>query len=190
MDLNQSNFDIWRKMKFIYFVLLVVLAFLVMESESKLFPWFDGAEEGAGADHESMEGEETPEGEENEGEDHGGEEGEMGDPTEAFSGVTELTDANFDSFVKGNNVFIEFYASWCSACRQSAPTFKKFASEWKNENVKIGKIDVDKNSKIANQFEINGIPTFYIFTKDGKREEFQENADADSFKSFIEKHVK
>ena len=42
-------------------------------------------------------------------------------------------------------VLIDFYASWCGACRIAAPMFERVAKEL---NVPIYKIDVEKNPKI------------------------------------------
>lgn len=181
------------------FVLIAVLffAFLVVETESKLWPWLEGesSEDGGNDAHDAQDGgdfEGSDEGD-SEGDSHGEEdEEEGGDPTESFPGVVDLTDSNFDSTITSDKfVLVEFYAPWCGACKQTAPLYKKFASQWKNSNLILAKINVDKESKTANRFNINGIPTFYLFQKNvDKFIEFQENPDDASLRAFIKQHAK
>ncbi len=60
----------------------------------------------------------------------------------------------------GRNVYLEFSADWCYACRIQAkvledPTIKKILSR----QVVFFPVDVDKNRKLAEQFGITAIPT-------------------------------
>jgi thioredoxin 1 len=60
---------------------------------------------------------------------------------------------------------VDFWATWCMPCKAMAPVIDEIASQTKGK-VKVGKVDVDKNGPIANQFGIQAIPTIIIF-KDG-----------------------
>jgi thioredoxin 1 len=62
-------------------------------------------------------------------------------------------------------VLVDFYADWCIPCKQVMPVLKKVKEDI--GQVKIVKVDVDKNPFIASHFNINQIPTLIIF-KDGK----------------------
>ena len=78
-------------------------------------------------------------------------------------GVTVLTDASFDAFVKGNNVsLVDFWAPWCGPCRMVSPTVEKLASEYAGK-IAFGKVNVDENPSTSSRFNIMGIPTLLIF---------------------------
>ena len=64
-------------------------------------------------------------------------------------------------------VLIDFYADWCGPCKMLSPMLKEIAAEMKDE-VKVIKIDVDRNQKLAVQYQIQGIPTIMLF-KRGKQ---------------------
>ena len=62
-------------------------------------------------------------------------------------------------------VVVDFWATWCGPCKMIAPIVEELDEEM--SIVKFGKVDVDKNPQIANQYKIVSIPTLKIF-KDGK----------------------
>ncbi len=61
-----------------------------------------------------------------------------------------------------NPVLVDFYADWCGPCKQMPPILKEIKSEFK-ENVRIIKVNVDKNPIIASRYHIRSIPTVIIF---------------------------
>ncbi len=81
----------------------------------------------------------------------------------------EFTDANFTDEVLGASepVFVDFWAPWCGPCRMMGPVIDNLANELDGKGAKIGKLNVDENPDISNQFGILSIPTFMVF-KDGK----------------------
>ena len=73
----------------------------------------------------------------------------------------------FKSIIKCNRpVLVDFYADWCGPCKQMPAILKQVKSEMK-ENVKIIKVDVDRNPNIASKYQIRSIPTLMLF-KDGE----------------------
>jgi len=54
-------------------------------------------------------------------------------------------------------LLIDFYADWCPPCKDLMPILEKIAKE-KSENVTIYKINIDRNSNLANSFRVTGIP--------------------------------
>ena len=63
-------------------------------------------------------------------------------------------------------VLVDFHAQWCGPCKQMAPDLKRFA-ELHKEKVRVLKVDIDKNPKIAAELNIQGVPTLILY-KQGK----------------------
>lgn len=61
-------------------------------------------------------------------------------------------------------VLVDFHAEWCGPCKTMAPELKRFA-EGNKENVRVLKIDIDKNQPTASHFNIQGVPTLILFKK-------------------------
>lgn len=54
-------------------------------------------------------------------------------------------------------IMFEFYADWCSSCKELAPVLEKIARENKDK-VTVYKINTDRNSELAYSFRVSGIP--------------------------------
>lgn len=75
--------------------------------------------------------------------------------------------AKFKNIISSNRpVLVDFYADWCGPCKQMPPILKQVKDELR-ENIRIIKVNVDKNPAIATQYQIRSIPTLMIF-KDGE----------------------
>ena len=74
-----------------------------------------------------------------------------------------ITKENFDSEVlkAEGTVLIDFWATWCGPCRMLSPIVDEVASE--HPDVKVGKINVDEQPELAQQFGIMSIPTLMVF---------------------------
>ena len=85
-----------------------------------------------------------------------------------MSKLIELNESNFENEVKKSNVpvMIDFWAAWCGPCRMIAP-FVEEASTTYDGKLKVGKIDVDNNQKIASEYAIMSIPAV-LFFKNGQ----------------------
>ncbi len=59
-------------------------------------------------------------------------------------------------------MLIDFYAEWCGPCKTFLPVLDQIKQEL-GQQVRIIKIDVDKNLKLAQKMEIMGVPTVMIY---------------------------
>jgi thioredoxin 1 len=75
-----------------------------------------------------------------------------------------LTDANFKREVlEGKEgVLVEFCASWSGSCQVIEPIFENLAADF-GSKVKLGKLDVGDNKRVAKEYGIQTLPTFLFF---------------------------
>lgn len=81
---------------------------------------------------------------------------------------TTLTKENFEEEVlkQQGYVLVDFWASWCGPCKMIAPVVSEIAEE--NQGfIKVGKVNVDNEMELAQQYRVASIPTLILF-KDGK----------------------
>lgn len=75
-----------------------------------------------------------------------------------------LTDDNWQKEVVESEVpvLVDFWAAWCAPCRMIAPAVEQVAANYAGR-VKVGKLDVDENQKVAMAYNIRSIPTLLVF---------------------------
>lgn len=76
--------------------------------------------------------------------------------------MIELTDKTFTQEVEDypGLFLVEFYASWCGKCTQGL----KNLAEWeKKTGYKTGKVDLQRNHRLLNEYMSNGLPLYVLF---------------------------
>ena len=83
--------------------------------------------------------------------------------------VLTITTDNFREAVidasKDKPVLIDFWASWCGPCRMLSPVVDQIAEE--QDNVIVGKVNVDEQPELAAAFDVQSIPTL-VLIKNGE----------------------
>ena len=80
----------------------------------------------------------------------------------------KITNDNFKSEVLESDipVLLDFWAEWCGPCRMLSPVVEEVAAE-REGKIKVGKVNVDEEILLANEFGVSSIPTVVIL-KGGK----------------------
>ena len=78
-----------------------------------------------------------------------------------------ITKQNFQEEVVQSSkpVLLDFWASWCGPCRMVSPIVEEIAQA--RPDVKVGKINIDEQRELAEQFQIMSIPTLMV-VRDGQ----------------------
>ena len=77
--------------------------------------------------------------------------------------VINITKENFAQEVLHSEkpVLLDFWASWCGPCRMLSPIVDEVAEE--RGDVKVGKVNVDEQPELAEQFKVMTIPSLFVF---------------------------
>lgn len=67
----------------------------------------------------------------------------------------------------GGLMLVDFWAEWCGPCRMLGPVIEQLADEYEDQDVIIGKVNVDDEPELARRYGVMSIPTVLLF-KDGK----------------------
>ena len=80
-----------------------------------------------------------------------------------MSNAADLTQDTFKDAVASGVTLIDFWAEWCGPCRMVSPIVEEIAKE--NTAFKVGKVNVDDQQALAQQYGVRSIPTLIVFKK-------------------------
>lgn len=85
--------------------------------------------------------------------------------------VLELNKENFKREVKDKDsnkvVAVYFWAPGCERCKDLDPDIEALANEYGNKGVEFGKLDIQKDPEVMDDFWIGDVPALVCF-KEGK----------------------
>ena len=108
----------------------------------------------------------------------------------ASNAIVEVNDANFDQDVLKSDkpVLVDFWATWCGPCRAIAPIVDELATEYQGK-VKVGKMDVDRNSATPMRYGVRGIPTLLVFKCGQVKEQIVGYVPKETIQKALDKHL-
>ncbi|MEO9803999.1 MAG: thioredoxin [Reichenbachiella sp.] len=97
--------------------------------------------------------------------------------------------ATFSDMINANQpVLVDFYADWCGPCQQMAPVLSELKGELDGK-AQVIKVDVDKNQKASQIYQIRTIPTMILFKKGQILWRHSGTSTKQQLKSVIESHI-
>lgn len=80
--------------------------------------------------------------------------------------VREVNEKEFQKEVDmGGTILVDFFATWCPPCKALGPIVEEVANE--HEEVKVLKVNVDNEQKLAIENGVMNVPTLIVI-KNGK----------------------
>lgn len=80
------------------------------------------------------------------------------------SHVHSLKKDTFNDFINGHDlVMAEFFAPWCGHCKALAPEYEVAATELKEKNIPLVKVDCTEENDLCKEHGVEGFPTLKVF---------------------------
>ena len=71
----------------------------------------------------------------------------------------------FNEMINGELLtLVDFFATWCGPCKMMHPILEQL-KEKMGDDIRILKVDVDKNETLSMQYRIQSVPTLMLFKK-------------------------
>lgn len=94
--------------------------------------------------------------------------------------------AHFQELTGDGVVLVDFYADWCGPCKILEPTVEAIAAE---TDATVAKVDVDIFQSLAGEYEVQGIPTLFLFVDGEPVEQRVGVEEKESLKSLVTQYT-
>jgi thioredoxin len=104
--------------------------------------------------------------------------------------TTKQTFSSFEDLITNSPtpVLVSFYATWCGYCKQFAPTLEQVKAQM-GDRIKVVKVDSEKYSKLASQYEVQALPTTLIFIQGELASRIKGGMEAPKLIDYIQKLI-
>ena len=93
---------------------------------------------------------------------------------------------HFQELIGSGVVLVDFYADWCGPCKMPEPVVESIAAETATT---VLTVDVDSQQALARDYDIQGVPTLFLFV-DGEQVEHLVGAqDEETVRSLVAAHA-
>lgn len=100
--------------------------------------------------------------------------------------IKMLEESNFSKQIEKGVTLVDFFAEWCGPCRMLAPIIEEVAESLKDK-AKFAKVDIDKQVKLATDYQVSSIPTLVLFKNGKEFDRIVGLRDEKALKEFVEK---
>ena len=100
--------------------------------------------------------------------------------------VFSISDDNFDEKVGKGVTLVDFYADWCGPCKALTPILEELASELEDGDIKICKLDIDKNQNTLSKYQVTSVPTLIIFKDGQEKQKWVGVKDKETIRDYLE----
>ncbi|KAF9959198.1 protein disulfide-isomerase precursor [Mortierella alpina] len=103
------------------------------------------------------------------------------------SDVLDLNNKNFkETLDKEKLILVEFFAPWCGHCKALAPEYEVAATQLKEHNIPIAKVDCTVETDLCQDQGVSGYPTLKVFVE-GVAQDYQGARKSDAIVSYLKK---
>lgn len=85
-------------------------------------------------------------------------------------------------------VLVDFWAQWCPPCCAFGPVLEKVEKEYQGKFT-LGKVDIDENPELAEEYQADRIPTIILFEKGSVKSRFCGSIPEDSLKEWLDQNL-
>ena len=77
--------------------------------------------------------------------------------------VNEWDENAFNAAIASGVVMVDFFATWCGPCKMMMNVRAKAVEPFAEDQLKVGKVNIDLCRDLAVKYNIRTIPTFIVF---------------------------